>query len=556
MKKRWFFGVAILFLVILIMRGIPFLINLYLNDNAERIVSNMITRTSGFGDHQVKFGEINLDYNYSGTFLNIADISVEPSEAIDERKVRISLKAKRLNISGFSWSSYFLSNSISINSAVLDDIIIFSVIPPLDSLLKVEDAPQLKENRDYDYITVGHFELNNFTVKAKDYLYDSLRFSMDNLSVLADNFQLRKEDLHNPKSLFNVDQVEGHLDRFELHFDEYRQYVLIQDIELDMKKENLLFGSFDLLHKQGKYEYTGQMEYRKGYLTIHDAQVEAKGVDYNLYLNQGILVVDTLITQNLRLESFADLRKKEDMERRPMMINEAVNNLTEPIHIRFAQIRDSHIQIEERPDNQAPVAGSMFFSEVNANISNISNYKDIRGENDVLEIDASGRLMGQGLVKLNVTYALDNDEGRFRLKGSMGPMDLTLLNSMIEPEAKISLKTGKLNRVDFNILGNNEWGEGDLIVRYENLEIELLNQDFEKDRNLFRRIGTFLANKVVIKSANPKNNGELREGKVYFERVRNKSMFNYWWMMILSGLKSTITGDDPEPTKKTERKSN
>lgn len=553
MRKRWIWIFALLFLVFLIMRGIPFLINLYLNDNADRIVSNMITRTSGFGDHQVHFGEIRLDYNYSGTFLQIEDISVKPMEEIDERKVKINLEAKHLNISGFSWSSYFFSNTISVDTAVLDNITIYSSLPPLDSLLNSDaDHPKPVENKDYDLITVRHFELNHFSVEAKNFLNDSTRLSLQDLSVKSDNFRITKEHLKNPKALFQVDHVQGHIGSFELHFDAYRQLVRVTGIDLDTWKGMMRFGSFDLLHKMDKYKYTDQFDYRKGYLTLHEAEVEVKGIDFNAYLSEGIVVVDTLIARNLRLESFTDLRKKEDFERRPKMVHESINELDQLIHIRHAIVENSYIQIEERPDNQAPHAGSMFFSELNGHITNISNHKTLRGENEILEMDASAKLMGKGLVKLNVTYALESEEGRFRLKGSMGPMDLTALNSMIEPEAKVSLKSGKLNRLDFNILGNDDSGEGDLIVRYEDFEIELLNKDYEKDRNIFRRIGAFVANKVIIKSTNPQKNGDLREGKVYFERLKNKSMFNYWWQLILSGLKSTVTGDDLEAMKKKE----
>jgi hypothetical protein len=554
MRKRWVWIFALLFLIILIMRGIPFLINLYLNDNADRIVSNMITRTSGFGDHQVHFGDIRLDYNYSGTFLHIEDISVKPFEDIDGRKVKINLEAKRLNISGFSWSSYFFSNTISVDTAFLDNIIIYSALPPLDSLINTETESSDKsvEYKDYDLITVGHFELNHFSVEAKNFINDSTRLSLQDLSVKSDNFRITKEHLQDPKALFHVDHVEGHIRGFELHFDDYRQFVRVKSIDLDTRKGLMRFGAFDLLHKMGKYQYTDQFEYRKGYLTLQDTEVEVRGIDFGAYLTRGIVVVDTLIARNLRLESFSDLRKKEDFDRRPKMVHETINGLEKLIHIRNAIVENGYIHIEERPDNPAPHAGSMFFSELNGHITNISNHKELRGDNDIMEMDASAKLMGKGLAKINVTYALESDIGRFRLKGSMGPMDLTALNEMIEPEAKVSLKSGKLNRLDFNILGNDDSGEGDLIVRYEDFEIELLNRDYEKDRNIFRRLGAFVANKVIIKSTNPQKNGDLREGKVYFERLKNKSMFNYWWQLILSGLKSTVTGDDLEAMKKKE----
>jgi hypothetical protein len=121
---------------------------------------------------------------------------------------------------------------------------------------------------------------------------------------------------------------------------------------------------------------------------------------------------------------------------------------------------------------------------------------------------------------------------------------------MIEPEAKIGLKSGTISRLDFNILANDYDGSGELIIRYENLEVELLNKEYKADEQILRKIGAFLANKIVIKSNNPNKKGEVQRGNVYFIRETHKSMFAYWWKLIFSGMKSTITGESLEEMKK------
>src|SRR5690606_32125793 len=93
------------------------------------------------------------------------------------------------------------------------------------------------------------------------------------------------------------------------------------------------------------------------------------------------------------------------------------------------------------------------------------------------------------------------------------------------------------------------------IFQYENLEIEILDKNFGRDQTVFQRIGSFLANKLVIKSQNPDRKGELRKGDVYYLRDQNKFIFKYWWELVLSGLKSTITGDDEEDLRKKSKKS-
>lgn len=168
----------------------------------------------------------------------------------------------------------------------------------------------------------------------------------------------------------------------------------------------------------------------------------------------------------------------------------------------------------------------------------------------MLEMDLSAKLMGEGPLTANVRFDLEKPDGRFTLKGTLGKIKLSSLNPMIEPEAKVGLKSGTITRMDFNILANDYDGSGELIIRYENLEVELLNKDFKADEKVLRKIGAFLANKIIIKSNNPNKKGEVKKGNVYFIRETHKSMFAYWWKLIFSGMKSTLTGESLEEMKK------
>lgn len=145
-------------------------------------------------------------------------------------------------------------------------------------------------------------------------------------------------------------------------------------------------------------------------------------------------------------------------------------------------------------------------------------------------------LMDIGPVEIKMSYDLTSENGDFALRGTLEKMALRLLNDIIESGAKISLKLGVINRFDFNIVGNDYEGNGEDIVRYEGLELELLNKEIAKDQNAFRKIGSFLANKVVIKSNNPNKRGELKKGTVYYLREPHKSIFKYWWKLIFRGL--------------------
>ncbi|WP_009034017.1 AsmA family protein [Indibacter alkaliphilus] len=547
--KKILIGVLIFFLLVaFFMRAVPFLINLYLNQNADRIVSNMITRTNTFGDHEVHFGEIQLDYNYRGTFLNLKDVEVTPPSLSTEDHVKVQLHIDRLNISGFSWYSFLFQNTIAVDSAFVDNINLLSSSPPLDTLANdLEEEGEISEsktNGNYEAIKVGYFELRDLNIRLTDSSNDSLRVSMIDMDLQAEDFKLTKEYIEDSKALFEISSVHGTIESVEFHFDQFRQYTRVEEIELDTKSEQMTFGYIGLLNKEGRYEYTSQFDYEQTWIEIDKTSMKLKGVNFQEYLSQGVLEVDSIFAHDMHLEAFKDKRKTEDKSRRPKMINQVLEELDQKVHVNNLFIENAYIKVEERPDNDAPTAGHVYFSEVNAHITNISNIEDKVDENNEMLIDASGKLMGEGELTTQITYFLETEMHDFKLKGTLKNFTLPSVNSMVEPEAKIGLKSGMINRLDFNIAANDYEGSGDLIVRYENLEIEILNADFESDNNLWRKLGAFVANKLIIKSNNPDNRGNLKEGKVYFMRIQYKSMFNYWWQLLFSGLKSTLTGED------------
>lgn len=552
MKKFWLVLIGFFILIVLILRGIPFLVNQYLNSNADRIVTNLMTRTSFFGGHEIAFGNIHLDYNYFGTYLKIEGIKVSPSNELSEENIQVDLTIDKLNVSGFQWYAYLFNNSISVDSAEISNIRIITSSPPIDSLDFQTKRAKKRKSNDYDLIEVEHFDLNYLNIELVNNLYDSVRVSLNDMNLHANGFQLTREDIEDPQSLFHVNWIKGSIESAEFHFDKFRQYAKVQNILLDTESRTMSMGYLGLLNKQGKYEYTSQFVDRQSWTKINDAKIELKGVHFGSFFRKGIVEVDTVYASDMHAEIFVDKRKPEDLAKRPQMIHQVFRNLGQVIHVDHTFIKNGYLKIEERPDNASPRSGFIFFSDINAHAINMSNYLEKRGENRLLRLESSAKLMGEGFLNAVIQYDLENEKGNFSLNGSLGKMNLKRLDPMIEPQAKASIKSGQLNNLKFEIQGNDYDASGKLTVLYENLELELLNTEFEKDRNIFRQLGAFIANKVILKSSNPKKNGETITGTVYYIRDAHKSMFSYWWKLIFSGLKSTLTGEDLEKMKEKE----
>jgi hypothetical protein len=549
MKKILIAFIVIFIIGFFAFKSIPTVVNKYLNSNADRLISNMITRTSSFGEHEVTFGDISLNYDYFGTYLKIKNIKVTPSENLGKERITVNLTVDNIDLTGFKWFPFLFRNTISVDSAILDNIKVISSSPPWDSLFNEPKKPKNKNGKEYDLIEVKNFSLKDFSVQIKNNLYDSVRISLVNMNVNAKEFRLTKEDIENPKALFDVEMIHGSIEKAQFHFDKFRQSTLVKDIIFDTNTKKMSFGYIGLHNKLDRYAYTSLFPERQSWIDISKTKMELAGVNFGSYLKKGIVEVDTLTAKGLHLELFVDKRKKEDLNKRPQMVHQAMENLKQIIHIEHLFINGAYIKIEERPDNASPRSAFLFFSDVNAHITNVSNFVERQGKNRMLEMNLTAKLMGEGPLAANVKFDLEKPDGRFTLKGTMGKMNLKALNSMIEPESKVGLKSGTINRLDFNILANDYDGSGELIIRYENLEVELLNKDYESDEKVLRKIGALLANKIIIKSNNPNKKGEVQKGNVYFIREPHKSMFAYWWKLIFSGMKSTITKESMEEMK-------
>ena len=107
---------------------------------------------------------------------------------------------------------------------------------------------------------------------------------------------------------------------------------------------------------------------------------------------------------------------------------------------------------------------------------------------------------------------------------------------MLKFAALAEIKSGNVNSLMFSAQANDTYAFGNLNFGYDNLKILLLKNGKDgKEKGLL----SFLANTFVVKSANPLND-KFRAGEMNFKRDKTKSILNYWWKTVLSGLKDVI----------------
>ena len=105
---------------------------------------------------------------------------------------------------------------------------------------------------------------------------------------------------------------------------------------------------------------------------------------------------------------------------------------------------------------------------------------------------------------------------------------------------KIRIEEGHINKMEFNADADRDYSTGTMVLNYDDLKLSFLKNDAKSGHEDLGLLSS-LAN-VVIRSFNPakNSNNSAEPAEIFFERDKNKSIFNYMAKSMISGIKSTV----------------
>jgi hypothetical protein len=184
--------------------------------------------------------------------------------------------------------------------------------------------------------------------------------------------------------------------------------------------------------------------------------------------------------------------------------------------------------------------GTPFFTHINGTINNVTNIENRIQKNAYCTLNASALFLGQGRLSTTWTLPLSKGNNNFTIAGTLQQMNVTALNQIIEPLALASAKKGEINKLNFNLTGDDYKCGGNVVFLYHDLSVEILKKGEGKELKS-RELISFFAN-TLVKNNNPGNNGEIYTAHADHQRELNKSFFNLVWKSIFDGVKKTALG--------------
>lgn len=516
----------------LFVAGIFLYKHFFLEDRLKQFLIEEVNENSD-GKYKLTIEDLSLQLLRKSIHLN--EIHFNTTERATQK---VQAEIKSVSFNGFRLFRLLFSKELFINKIEIESPAIhieraFSEGSGQDMQTLIEPSHG-EGNRIIQNFSLMETEINRLSLQISETDGESY-FSADTADFyLADISFSENEDTD---SAISVGEV-----RFDIQNIKYRTddgLYILSAAQTDFSSDSGTFklDQFQLLPSYDEIEFFEQVGYRTDRIELSTREIELSGIKFDRMLLDGELLAEDLSIQQADVTIYRNKKfpQREQSGHKPLP-QEMIRSLPFPIHISDVSAHRSSIRYEELHED-AVERGAVYFNDLDVAMPNFTNIDTLMTRYGALSIDTSSKFMDSS--DLHVQFMIPYNENLQNIEGTLAETDPQILNTVFEPLAGVRIESGNVRSVRFEMQLSDVRAIGNAEVIYDDLHIGLVDRE-TSDKNLVRRVGSFFINTFAIRSENPPE--DPRPGEVDFEREPEKSVFNYWWKSLQSGLMNSING--------------
>ena len=303
-------------------------------------------------------------------------------------------------------------------------------------------------------------------------------------------------------------------------------------------KSFISIHSLRLTPRYKTYQFSRIKGYRTDRLSLKIRNITVEDIDFNGLFKHRHFSCKLLTLTNPGLDIFRNKNMpKHPRPKKKKFPQQLLRDFKYKVKIDNIKIFNGHIAYTEHAKT-AEKAGKIFFTEIEANINNITNYPELSEKKVTARLTISAKLMGKSRLRTKFTMPVSSKRDSFTVSGSLDKMDMRALNPILEHNAHIKVKKGTVNKLYFSVWADRSRAAGKMQFFYKNLKVSVFKKSGKRKK---RKFFSFLANAVIYRD-NPSRRKPLRVGEIYFQREKPLSFFTYLWKSLLTGIKSSVIG--------------
>jgi hypothetical protein len=373
---------------------------------------------------------------------------------------------------------------------------------------------------------VGRLAVHN--IQYKKTRHDSLLINADISSFVLGDFLAKEKSIKNLEQLVR-DNPNVHISNTTAAINTPATNFYVRDLQYGNK--NLLLDSLAVIPVLSFEEFNAQTAFQRDYIKVRSRNIEARGVDLLRYASEKKLFIENLKINEPVLNVFKDKRLVFETGVIKPLPSRMMKKISLPVFIDTVNIVGGYVSYTETSE-KTNKTGTISFNKLNAWIHPLKNF-DLQ-PTDSLRLRAEAFMLDSMQVSLRIRESYTDSLGGFWMTVGIRPAEIPILNPVLEPLASVQVGSGTLDHLEMRAVGREYISFGEMKFYYHDLKIKILKNGELEKKTFLTSMATFVANKFVIRTNNTEH-----EGRVFFVRNRERSIFNYWLKMTLSGVASS-----------------
>lgn len=445
------------------------------------------------------------------------------------------LDAKSLKLSGVNSNQVVKNKNIFVDTILCQKINLYEL--PAENL-KTTGGDKSKSSDSMGFAHVYGIYMLHLNFPNVSFIpFAESKYAVGNIAVKVDEVktdQIVKLETH---PMDYTKEAEVAISSFSIKSKDNHYKFDFKDIVLNSLAKELRIGSFDIIPFLGEKQFADHFPVQTDRYEVSMKGISLNDIDMNGLIDKRFEAA-SLAIENINAQFSRDRHKPLKKESKVgNYLSQMLAKLDQPINIAKASFNNASIEYREDEPNTDKV-GDVTFENTSFGISNITNMPDAIKKNGQMIISFDTKVLGQIPLKGNFNFKLDSENGSFTTTGHAGAFDANVLNKISIPMGLIKINTGKINSLDFKIRGNDTKASGDLVMQYNDLNVDVMKID--KDTKKIKKRGLLsLAANMVVKDSNPES-GDLRKETPEYNRDIYKSFFNLVWKTVFTGMKQTM----------------
>lgn len=511
-------------------------LNMSLNQfvmNAETAKGNLPFQYNNF---KIEGEDINYVSNTEDT--KVAKVSVSPklvdltnislkSTVLNSDKTLMDLTVQNINLKINELA--FLDNKLKLN---VDNILING----LNGKIVGTDNPQ-KRKPAFEGIAFPLL-IKNVSVKNSNLEYEKGKKPMAFKDLNANIQNVEMNDNTIKEALpFKI----GFYSLSTRNFNYKTEYYKLSSSLLKVNKNSIQLYNFLMKPTVSRAQFIRMIPTEKDLYDLKIPQIRIEG-NWDLFSANKYFHATDIVLQNMQADIFRSKIPKDDLSKKPMY-SKLLRTIKIPFFADNLAIKNS-LLIYEEDTKKSDGPGKLVFTDFNLNLKNLNSGK-MRGKPTKIPIEIRCLLMGNSPMKVNWNIDTASQTDAFTIAGTVTNIPASNINAFTEPYLKVRA-TGFISSLNFDFKGNLEGLNGIFKIKHENLKVQILKEDGQKNTIL-----TGIAN-LFVKTDSGKFPDSVPVKDV--ERDPTKSFFNLLWKGLEQGLKRTLIGIGAPETEATIKK--